>query len=175
MSLHKLSALTSAAARRTLQRLAVITLTSLPVVAWAEAVQLEVFKDPQCGCCQAWLKHMQGFSAANSPLTFAVTVNGSADLYATKDKLAIPPKLRSCHTAVETDSGYVFEGHVPAPVMARFLAEKPDARGLAVPGMPLGSPGMEMGERFQPYSVYLLKNDGTAEVYARIETAAQQY
>lgn len=161
--------------RRTLQRLSVIALTSLPVMAWAEAVQLEVFKDPQCGCCQAWLEHMQGFNTTDSQLSFAPRVNTTADLYATKDRLAIPPRLRSCHTAVEAKSGYVFEGHVPARLIARFLAEKPDARGLAVPGMPLGSPGMEMGERFQPYSVYLLKNDGSTEVYANVESAAQQY
>jgi len=84
------------------------------------------------------------------------------------------PRYQSCHTAVSSH-GYVFEGHVPARHIKAFLANPPaDAIGLAVPGMPLGSPGMEVGSRFDPYEVLLLKKDGSSEVFARVDSPAQQ-
>ncbi|MGB2130858.1 MAG: DUF411 domain-containing protein, partial [Marinobacterium sp.] len=83
--------------------------------------------------------------------------------------------FQSCHTAV-SESGYVFEGHVPARLVKQFLANPPEgALGLTAPGMPMGSPGMEMGSRFDPYQVLLMKQDGGYEVYANIERQSEQY
>ena len=91
-----------------------------------------------------------------------------------KSDYGIAPQYRSCHTAI-SDEGYLFEGHVPARYVKAFLAEPPvDAIGLAVPGMPVGSPGMEMGTDFMPYQVLLLKRDGGAEIYAQVDSPADQ-
>ncbi|MEH6503605.1 MAG: DUF411 domain-containing protein [Cycloclasticus sp.] len=126
-----------------------------------ELVKLDVYKSPTCGCCVKWIDHI----AANG---FDAKKHHPADLNAVKQQFAIAPQYQSCHTGVSKE-GYVFEGHVPADIMQRFLAEKPEgALGLAVPGMPVGSPGMEMGDRRDDYDVLLLKKDGGSEVYARI-------
>ena len=133
----------------------------------AEQIALTVYKSPSCGCCGQWIEHVQqqGFTA---------TVNHPDDLNAIKSRYHIAPSLQSCHTAV-TKEGYVFEGHVPARYMRQFLKSPPQgAIGLSVPGMPLGSPGMEMNNRFMPYQVLLLKTDGSTEVYASVETSEQQ-
>jgi hypothetical protein len=103
-----------------------------------------VYKTPSCGCCTDWVDHLR----ANG---FAVTVEDVADLDAVKARLGVPRDLASCHTA--TVGGYVVEGHVPAGDVRRLLGEKPDAIGLAVPGMPIGSPGMERGDEREPYAV----------------------
>ncbi|MGQ9424524.1 DUF411 domain-containing protein [Gilvimarinus sp. F26214L] len=133
-----------------------------------KGVALEVYKSETCGCCEDWMEHMDRAG-------YGLTAHHPVDLNSKKQSLGIAPRYQSCHTAV-TDDGYVFEGHVPAKVVERFLAEKPaDAIGLAVPGMPLGSPGMEVEDRFTPYDVVLLKKDGSSEVYARFQTAAEQY
>ena len=85
-----------------------------------------------------------------------------------KEKYNIKPEYRSCHTAVSED-GYIFEGHIPSKYITQFLSEKnSDAIGLSVPGLPLGSPGMEVGDRFTPYDVLILYKDGTSKVYAEI-------
>lgn len=129
---------------------------------------LTVLKDPSCGCCALWIDHVaeRGFMAQ---------ISHPADLHREKLERGIAPQYQSCHTAVSAE-GFVFEGHVPANLIQRFLDEKPEnALGLAVPGMPLGSPGMELGDQFQPYDVLLLRPDGTAEVYARVNTSAEQY
>ena len=85
-----------------------------------------------------------------------------------KEKYNIKPEYRSCHTGVSED-GYIFEGHIPSKYITQFLSEQnPDAIGLSVPGMPLGSPGMEVGNRFTPYEVLILYKDGTSKVYAEI-------
>lgn len=133
-----------------------------------DQVALDVYKSETCGCCQDWIDHMQDQD-------FGVTTHHPVDLAAEKQKLGVDPRYQSCHTAVSAD-GYIFEGHIPAKVVNSFLAEKPHgAIGLAVPGMPVGSPGMEVGNRFMPYDVLLLKDDGSTEVYASIETAQAQY
>lgn len=95
---------------------------------------------------------------------FAVTVGERADLGAIKQELGVQPTLGSCHTA--TVEGYVIEGHVPANEVHRLLEEKPDAIGLSVPAMPIGSPGMEMGDREDPYEVLLFAEDSPPQVYA---------
>jgi hypothetical protein len=106
---------------------------------------ITVHKDPACGCCSGWVGHLQKAG-------FAAKVLDTKDLDAVKRKLGVPDDLAACHTA--EISGYVVEGHVPAAALKRFLAEKPNATGLAVPGMPIGSPGMEGGNP-EPYEVVL--------------------
>ena len=129
---------------------------------------LDVYKSPTCGCCQEWIDHMESRG-------FSTDIHHPTALNDVKAKYRIAPEYQSCHTAV-SPTGYVFEGHIPAKIVERFLTEKPaDAIGLAVPGMPMGSPGMEMGNRFTPYDVLLLKADGSTQVYARINAASEQY
>ena len=113
-----------------------------------------------CECCGAWVKHLE----ANG---FAVTVNDAdpGALAALKRQAGIGDKLASCHTA--KIDGYVIEGHVPGSDIKRLVAERPDAIGLTVPGMPIGSPGMEQGAEFEPYDVLLIKKDGATEVFAK--------
>ena len=107
--------------------------------------EITVNKDPNCGCCTAWADHLRGAG-------FPVKVAERSDMRAVKSRLGVPDDLASCHTA-EVD-GYVLEGHVPASAVLRLLKERPRARGLAVPGMPIGSPGMEGGEP-ETYEVML--------------------
>jgi hypothetical protein len=137
----------------------VVALAS-PAAAETGAPPIDVWKSATCKCCGNWVKHLE----ANG---FAVAVNGATPsaLAALKRQAGIPDKLASCHTA--KIDGYVIEGHVPAPDIKRLVAERPDAIGLTVPGMPIGSPGMEQGAEFEPYDVMLIKKDGTTEVYAR--------
>jgi hypothetical protein len=97
---------------------------------------IKVSKDPNCGCCTGWVEHLRSNG-------FIATVTDAADMQAIKARLGVPDELASCHTA--EIGGYVIEGHVPAVAIRRLLSEKPAARGLAVPGMPIGSPGMEGG------------------------------
>ena len=144
------------------------TLAALPVTyaaggfitARAASPQLYVAKSPTCGCCGAWVEHMQAAG-------FDTQVQNVSNewLYRTKAQLGITEELASCHTA--RIGNYVIEGHVPAADVARLLAERPDAIGLAVPGMPIGSPGMEMGDTVDRYDVVLIRRDGTTEVFAR--------
>ncbi|MER2165910.1 MULTISPECIES: DUF411 domain-containing protein [Stenotrophomonas] len=126
-------------------------LTALP--------RITVHKTPTCGCCNAWIDHVREAG-------FAVNVHDMEDLGPVKERLGVPYAKGSCHTAqVE---GYVIEGHVPAADIKRLLEEKPDARGLVLPGMPLGSPGMEVPDgRQQPYTVELVHHDGTTEPFAQ--------
>ncbi|MCW8193922.1 DUF411 domain-containing protein [Proteobacteria bacterium 005FR1] len=134
----------------------------------ATAVALDVYKSETCGCCGAWVDHAKQNS-------FSVDIHHPIDLNATKQEHGIAPRYQSCHTSV-TPEGYVFEGHVPAKFIHQFLAEKPEgAIGLAVPGMPMGSPGMEVGDRFTPYDVLLLKKDGSSEVYASVASTQEQF
>ena len=116
---------------------------------------ITVHRDPNCGCCLGWVQHLQKAG-------FPTKVLETKDLDAVKTRLGVPDDLAACHTAEV--SGYVIEGHVPAAALQRFLAEKPNATGLAVPGMPAGSPGMP-SDRPQPFEVLLVKPDGTTSVY----------
>jgi len=123
---------------------------------------LTVYKTPTCGCCGKWVDHVEGAG-------FDVIVRDMADLSAVKRSNGIVPTHQSCHTAVDETGGYVFEGHIPAKFITAFLADPPaGARGLVVPAMPLGSPGMEVGNRFAPYDVLLLGEDGSYTVYAHV-------
>jgi hypothetical protein len=115
-------------------------------------------KSPTCGCCTKWIDHLK----ANG---FAVRSHDTQDVTQPSQRLGIPAGYGSCHTAVV--DGYVIEGHVPARDIRRLLKEKPQARGLAVPGMPIGSPGMEQGDHKDPYEVTLLDKRGAPRVYSR--------
>ncbi len=120
---------------------------------------LSVFKTATCGCCNKWVDHMK----ANG---FEVKVQDVEDIDAVKSKLGVWPELSSCHTSrVE---GYVIEGHVPAAAVQRLLKERPKVAGLAVPGMPAGSPGMEVpsGHR-DPYAIVTFNRNGQTAVYER--------
>ena len=133
---------------------------ALPALARAAAPQtaVEVWKDPNCGCCKDWVTHMQ----ANG---FTVTVHETGNA-AVRAKLGLPTRLGSCHTALV--GGYLVEGHVPASDVRKLLQQKPKALGLAVPGMPVGSPGMDgavYGDRRDPYDVLLVAHDGSTRVF----------
>ncbi|WP_420455001.1 DUF411 domain-containing protein [Rubrivirga sp.] len=125
-----------------------------------DAPTLTVYKSPTCGCCAMWVEHMEAAG-------FTVDVRDRDDMAAVKDSLGVPSDLASCHTGVV--DGYVVEGHVPAEQVARLLEERPEARGLSVPGMPIGSPGMEMGDRRDPYDVLIVGPEGEAAVFTHVE------
>lgn len=128
--------------------------------AWAEGgSQISVKKTASCGCCAAWIKHLKagGYRAVAENVPYSI-------LARFKTRKGIKPKLASCHTA--TVGGYTIEGHVPVREIRRLLEEEPDAVGLTVPGMPIGSPGMEVGTSRDAYDVLLIRRDGTTEVYA---------
>ncbi|WOX06904.1 DUF411 domain-containing protein [Microbulbifer pacificus] len=134
----------------------------------ASASALTTYKSAACGCCKLWVEHAGKHG-------FDVDAQNVDDLNAVKEKYRIAPEFQSCHTSV-SPSGYVFEGHVPAKLIRQFLQNPPaGARGLAVPAMPLGSPGMEVGDRFTPYKVLLLHNDGSTSVYASIDHLEHQH
>ncbi|WPG36110.1 DUF411 domain-containing protein [Variovorax sp. EBFNA2] len=143
--------------RRTLLKLAAAT-ASLPLAAQAAAPMVEIWKDPNCGCCQDWVKHLNKNG-------FATRVHDEGNGPA-RERLGIPAKLGSCHTG--RVGGYAIEGHVPAREMHRLLKEKPKAVGLAVPGMPIGSPGMDgsaYGDQRDAYDVLLVLADGSTRVF----------
>ncbi|MBO6574504.1 MAG: DUF411 domain-containing protein [Rhodothermales bacterium] len=121
-----------------------------------------VYKSPTCGCCAAWIDHMEDSG-------YEVEVHDLNDVSPVKDREGVYPQLRSCHTA--TVGGYVLEGHVPAEHVTRLLAEQPAIRGLAVPGMPIGSPGMEQGDPadYDTYDVVAFTNEGELSVFARVQ------
>lgn len=125
--------------------------------AGAASPSVEVWKDPTCGCCKEWITHLRNNG-------FTVTAHDSGNA-ATRARAGIAPQYGSCHTALV--DGYAIEGHVPARDIQRLLAERPNAIGLAVPGMVKGSPGMEEGGIVQPYNVLLLLRDGGSSIYAR--------
>jgi hypothetical protein len=124
----------------------------------AELPELVVYKNASCGCCKVWVDHMRKHG-------FAAKVNDVDNMSSIKERVGIPYGMGSCHTAEV--NGYFIEGHVPAEQVARLLKEKPNAKGLTVPGMPIGSPGMEQGDTVQSYEVHLVHPDGTTSVYAK--------
>lgn len=119
---------------------------------------VRVFKSPSCGCCNGWIDHLRAAG-------FTVEATDVADTTPVAQRLGVPAELRSCHTAEV--GNYAIEGHVPAADIRHLLAERPDAVGLAVPGMPVGSPGMEIGDRRDPYQVLLFADDGTSRVFSQ--------
>ena len=123
--------------------------------------RLLVHKTPTCGCCKQWVKHIKNNG-------FMVDTKDHQNLEDIKNTYKIEPQYRSCHTAVSS-GGFIFEGHIPGRYITQFLTENhTNAIGLSVPGMPLGSPGMEVGDRFTPYKVLILFKDGTSEIYGEV-------
>lgn len=118
-----------------------------------------VHKTASCGCCGIWVDHLKSAG-------FQVDVRDTDDMNPIKVRLGVPVGKASCHTA--EIGGYVVEGHIPAGDIMRLLAERPAARGLVLPGMPAGSPGMEMPDGYvQPYTVELVRTDGSTEPFAQ--------
>jgi hypothetical protein len=137
---------------------AVLALASSTMVAYAAPATMQVWKDPTCGCCKDWIAHLEKSG-------FATTVIEQGNS-AARARLGIPQKFGSCHTALI--QGYVIEGHVPAADIQRLLKDKPKALGLSVPGMPIGSPGMDgpaYGSRRDAYQVLLIQRDGSTTVF----------
>ncbi|KGM51612.1 hypothetical protein N792_07940 [Lysobacter concretionis Ko07 = DSM 16239] len=129
-----------------------------PVPAQSALPLMVVSKSPNCGCCQLWVEHMEHAG-------FTVQVVNTNNVNAIKERVGIPYGKGSCHTA-EVD-GYFVEGHIPADDIKRLLTERPEGKGLVVPGMPAGSPGMELPDgRVQPYVVELVAYDGTTSAFA---------
>ena len=118
-----------------------------------------VYKSPTCGCCNGWVEHMEAAG-------FAVDARNTTDLMTVKRDGGVPAQLSSCHTAII--DGYIVEGHIPAEQVKRLLAERPAVAGIAVPGMPTGSPGME-GANAQPYQVFSFTHSGEAAVFANVD------
>lgn len=143
-------------ARRLRQGLGALALGLFAGSAWAGTL-VEVWKDPNCGCCSAWVEHLEAAG-------FETRTHASHDMAAVKAGHDVPVELASCHTAVI--DGYVIEGHVPAADIRRLLETRPDVAGLAVPGMPHGSPGMETG-RFDDYAVHAWTDAGETRIVNR--------
>ena len=140
-----------------------LTSSAVPAAS-ATTVQMTVYKSPTCGCCQKWVEHIEQNE-------FSSVVVEMEDLNSIKSRYAIAGQYRSCHTGVVTvlEQDYIFEGHVPAEYVSQFLSNPPTgALGLSVPGMPAGSPGMEVGNRKDHYQVLLLNTDGSSSVYAEV-------
>jgi len=136
----------------------------LIILAWFAAAaayadtlpEVLMHKDPNCGCCSAWAEHL----AANG---FMVKTVATDDMQSVKRRFAVPQRLTSCHTA--RVGNYVIEGHVPAAAIKRLLREKPAVSGLSVPGMPIGSPGMEQGDRHDAYAVLAFDAKGRTRMF----------
>ena len=125
--------------------------SSLPVMV--------IHKTPTCGCCANWVEHVKAAG-------FQVEVHDHDNLSDIKRVNGVAPELQSCHTALV--GGYVVEGHVPADQIIRLVTEKPDVKGIAVPGMPIGSPGMEQGGTVQPYNVVAFDGEGNVALYKHV-------
>ncbi len=128
----------------------------------AELPKILVYKSPTCGCCNGWVDHLEAAG-------FEVEARDVRDLVSVKLDAGVPTAMSSCHTALV--DGYTVEGHVPADQIKRLLAERPEVAGIAVPGMPIGSPGME-GPGAKPYQVLAWTHDGQASVFAEVDPNA---
>lgn len=122
----------------------------------AQTHEITVFRSPTCGCCGLWIEHMKASG-------FQVKDEITEDMNI-KEQYGIAPGLASCHTTLV--DGYVVEGHVPAEDVQRLLAERPNIAGITVPGMPIGSPGMESGDYVEPYTVFSFTEDGQTAAFA---------
>ena len=140
---------------------ALVSLSAAPARAAGPGIDIQVFKSPRCGCCGAWVSHLRSAG-------FSVTVAEVHSAAAERKRLGMPDRYSSCHTA--TVGGYVLEGHVPAADVKRLLTAKPNALGLAVPGMPPSAPGMDVPGRQVPYQVLLVDRAGDSSVFASYES-----
>ncbi len=140
-----------------MKRSALFFLAAAFISTAANAAQITVLKSPDCGCCAKWIEHVEQHG-------FTVKIVETEDMMAVKERLGVPGELISCHTSQV--GGYFIEGHVPAADLKRLLAQKPKATGIAVPGMPAGSPGMEIAGK-EPYPTVRVRSDGTTSIFAR--------
>lgn len=124
---------------------------------FAGSTDVVVYKSPSCGCCADWVSHLKQNG-------FSVEVHNQRDMRSIKEKMGVPGRLQSCHTAKV--GGYIIEGHVPAVDITRLIKNKPKIKGLAVPGMPMGSPGMD-GPRKDAYNVLTFQASGEVSIYSR--------
>lgn len=136
--------------------LAILLAIFWPVLKSTAVPEVVVYKSPTCGCCSKWVSHLESNG-------FSVKTIDTNKLNIVKQNQNIPQHLSSCHTAIV--NGYIVEGHVPANAIRRMLKEKPVIKGLTVPGMPIGSPGMEQGERKDPYDVLAIQHNNSIKVY----------
>lgn len=149
--------------RRTLLRFtSLLALAPAFAARAAQPIPLQLYKNPDCGCCTAWAEHMRAAG-------FAVTVTETTDAGPVRRRFGMPERFAGCHSAVV--AGYVVEGHVPADDVKRLLRTRPAAVGLSVPGMPVGSPGMEAGDRHDPYDVLVIDRQGQGSVFAHYPKA----
>jgi hypothetical protein len=116
-----------------------------------------VYKNPECGCCTKWVDYLKDNN-------YNVTIENTRDVLAVKKRLGVPEKLAACHTAVI--DGYIVEGHITHRDIKRLLLFRPDVKGIAVPGMPVGTPGMERGSAIQPHKVISFDEQGNMEVFS---------
>ena len=144
--------------RRTMIGFLAVTIPAAACAKPAKVAELRIYKSPDCGCCGAWVDHVK----ANGLKPF---VQDMEDVTPIAKKAGVPDRARSCHTAVI--GGYFIEGHVPASDIHKLLRERPKARGIAVPGMPIGSPGMEQGARRDAYDTLLVLQDGSTRVFVK--------
>jgi hypothetical protein len=122
----------------------------------AIAAELTVYRSPTCGCCGLWIEHMEQAG-------FTIRDEITEDVTAIKEQYGLPSNLASCHTTIA--NGYVIEGHIPADDVKRLLTQQPDIAGIAVPGMPIGSPGMESGDYVEPYTVFSFDDEGVLDTF----------
>lgn len=134
----------------------ILLTTTTRAEAASDALEMTVYRDPACSCCGGWIDHLaaEGFQPSNVP---------TPDMDALKQQYGVPDELESCHTAVI--DGYIIEGHVPADDIKRLLAEHPDVVGIAVPGMPTGTPGMESGDTRDSFTVFSFDEQGHTDVF----------
>ena len=142
---------------------AVFTAVALSLLAFSIALaddgivkDIVVYKNPECGCCTKWVRYLENRG-------YNVTVESTRDVFEIKQRLGVPEKLAACHTAVI--DGYVIEGHITHRDIKRLLLFRPDITGIAVPGMPIGTPGMERGDSKEPYQVISFDAQGNSEVF----------
>jgi hypothetical protein len=147
--------------------LAIFIFNSVNSIASADEksdITINVFKSPTCGCCSKWIEHLEDNQ-------FKTSFVNADDMSVVKKFYKIPSSMQSCHTGVvkSGQNEYIFEGHIPAKTIERFLQSPPaNAIGLSVPGMPIGSPGMEMGDRKDYYEVYVIYSDGSSKLFEKI-------
>ncbi len=142
--------------------------SSESTVTKTDSINLKVYKSRSCQCCKKWIKHLKENEIVAKPYD-----TNKLSLF--KNQYGVPKNYRSCHTAISSE-GYVFEGHIPANIIKIFLNDKPEnSIGLVVPGMPVGSPGMEYENKFAPYKVLSISQDGSVSTYATINTKEEQY
>jgi len=122
------------------------------------AKNIIVYKNPECTCCNKWIKYLEEHD-------YNVTAIDTLDIFAEKKRLGVPPEIKACHTAVI--DGYVVEGHLTHRDIKRLLLFRPDIKGIAVPGMPIGTPGMERGNTIEPYNVMSFDEEGNIEVFVK--------